>query len=141
MAFSPEEAMALMGSSDYSNSLAKSTTQAPPSHFSRRLSDPDEGKNEKSENDDDVEPDEYTREVSLEKYTTFLALCRNRQFEEAIILSKTILQIDPHDKVMRQYVPVLEEHLRLQEESEEDDEDDEEEDENEEKDVEEEETC
>ena len=129
MAFSPEEAMALMGFDDTS----------PKDHFSRRQ---DEGKNEKTDNEEELEnkltkeqelenqqPDEYTKEVPLAQYTKFLTLCRNRQFEEAITLSKAILLIDPQDKVMRQYIPVLEQHLQLQEESEEEDDDDDEEEE------------
>ena len=129
MAFSPEEAMALMGFDD---------TSPKADHFSRRQ---DEGKNEKTDNEEELEnkltkeqelenqqPDEYTKEVPLAQYTKFLTLCRNRQFEEAITLSKAILLIDPQDKVMRQYIPVLEQHLQLQEESEEEDEDDEEDD-------------
>jgi hypothetical protein len=121
MAFSPEEAMALYGTG---SDLAE-----PEHHFSRREPEQNEGKNEKTDDveEESSEPDVYNRKVPLDQYTTFLTMCRNLEFDEAIQLSKEILRIDPQDKVIRQYIPVLEAHLRLQQESEEDDEDDEDE--------------
>ena len=119
MAFSPEEAMALYGTG---SDLAE-----PEQHFSRREQEQNEGKNEKTDDveEESSEPDVYNRKVPLDQYTTFLTMCRNLEFDEAIQLSKEILRIDPHDKVIRQYIPVLEAHLRLQQESEEDDDEEE----------------
>ena len=134
MAFSAEEAMAL-----FSTGSDATTTSDNTAHFSRRQ-ERDEGKNEKSEDNEefdkeDTEPDVYLRKVPLDKYTTFLSMCTNLQFDAAIKLSKEILSIDPHDRVMQQYIPVLEGHLRLQaEEEEEEEEEDEDEDDNEEDD-------
>lgn len=91
-------------------------------HFSRRA----EGKGKEGKTDAQSEhsgSDVYTKRVPLDVYTNFLAHCRDREFEEAIALSKEILRIDPSDKVIRQYIPVLEAHMNLQ-----DDDDDEEDD-------------
>ena len=125
----------------FSTGSDATTTSDNTAHFSRRQ-ERDEGKNEKSEDNEefdkeDTEPDVYLRKVPLDKYTTFLSMCTNLQFDAAIKLSKEILSIDPHDRVMQQYIPVLEGHLRLQaeeEEEEEEEEEDEDEDDNEEDD-------
>ena len=115
MAFSPEEAAAMMnfGSED--------------THFSRRA----EGKGKEGKTDAQSEhsgPDVYTKRVPIDMYTRFLAHCRDLEFEEAIALSKKILLIDPSDKVIRQYIPVLEAHIDLQDDDDDEEEDDPEED-------------
>ena len=138
MAFSAEEAASLMSFGDPTSSTAAVGDQL---HFSRRGA---EGKVEKT--DDAAQdpaattgPDIYTKRVPLDMYTKFLSHCRDLEFEEAVALSKAILRIDPRDKVIQQYVPVLQAHLELQDDEEEDDEDDDDEEEEDEEEEEEEE--
>ena len=72
----------------------------------------------------DLPTDVYTKRVPLDMYTKFLSHCRELEFEQAIALSKVILRIDPSDRIMQQYIPVLNAHIELQEDDDSDDEDD-----------------
>lgn len=161
MAFSAEEAAALMGFGDDAAAAAPASASAgkrdddsdgasgkPPMHHRRRPG-PGEGKaTEKTDGNEgdaggkiDNTPDTYTKRVPLEMYTRFLAHCKEREFEEAIVLSKEILRLDPNDRVMQQYGPVLAASLELDEEDSDapEDEDDEDEDDDDEEEEEEEE--
>eukprot|EP00946_MAST-07B_sp_MAST-7B-sp1_P000928 g928.t1 len=122
MAFSPDEAAALMG---FGGPSASGSGEP---HFSRRADA--EGKMEKTDDASTAgnapsEPDVYTKRVPLDMYTRFLSHCRDLEFEEAVALSKAILRIDPRDKVIQQYIPVLQAHIELQEDEDEDEDDDE----------------
>jgi len=90
-----------------------------------RMSKVEEGKeNGLAEPLREVDDSVWDDEVSIELYTTFIRTCGKKQWVDAISLADQILQIDPNNKIIAQYLPVLKEHRLLKEECDESGEED-----------------
>ena len=72
------------------------------------------------EEDDSV----WESPVPVEVFTQFIGACNTREFDRALELADDILKLDPNNKIIKQYLPVLEGHRQLVEEAEEEESDD-----------------
>ena len=79
-------------------------------------------KQPEQEEDDSV----WESPVPVETFTQFIGACNAREFDRALEIADDILKLDPDNKIIKQYLPVLEGHRQLVEEAEEEDSEDEE---------------
>ena len=88
-------------------------------------------KQPEQEEDDSV----WESPVPVETFTQFIGAWNAREFDRALEIADDILKLDPDNKIIKQYLPVLEGHRQLaEEEDSEDGEEDGEEDEESEED-------